>query len=145
MDLLTVQESAQLLKLAPVTVRRHIASGRLPAVRVGRLVRLHREAVEAFASPFEPGDGSSSPQRERRPREEHSLLRPARLRQAEPVENGGEVEEFGPSILEGQPLTFDDPIWGIVGMFDSSPDGPGDVATNKDRYLAEAHANLHGE
>ena len=36
MELLTVDEVAQLLRVSPLTVRRHIASGRLPALKVGR-------------------------------------------------------------------------------------------------------------
>jgi excisionase family DNA binding protein len=54
LDLLTVHETATMLKLNPETVRRHIASGRLSAVRVGRRVRIPREAVEAFAVPVTP-------------------------------------------------------------------------------------------
>ncbi len=51
MDLLTVQETAALLKVSDGTVRRHVAAGRLPAVRVGRLIRIRREAVERFLEP----------------------------------------------------------------------------------------------
>ena len=51
MELLTVDETARLLKVAPVTVRRYIADGRLPAVRVGRSVRVQREAVGALLRP----------------------------------------------------------------------------------------------
>ena len=54
MELLTVYETARLLKVSPITIRRYIASGRLPAVRVGRLVRLDREAVEALVEPIKP-------------------------------------------------------------------------------------------
>lgn len=45
MELLTVQETAQMLKVTPTTVRRYITAGRLPAVKVGRGVRVHKEAV----------------------------------------------------------------------------------------------------
>lgn len=51
MDLLTVQETATLLEVSEGTVRRHVAAGRLPAVRVGRLIRIRREAVERFIEP----------------------------------------------------------------------------------------------
>lgn len=50
-ELLTVDEVAKLLKVSPITVRRHIASGRLHAVRAGRNVRVPRESVEAFLTP----------------------------------------------------------------------------------------------
>ena len=54
MDLLTVQETAALLRLNPKTVRKYIATGRLAARRVGRRVRVERAAAEALAAPFLP-------------------------------------------------------------------------------------------
>ena len=51
MELLTVRESAELLRVTPITIRRYIAAGRLPAVRVGRGVRVRREAVEGLLEP----------------------------------------------------------------------------------------------
>ena len=54
MELLTVQETAQTLKVNPITVRRYIADGRLAAVKVGRGVRVRKESVEQFVEPIEP-------------------------------------------------------------------------------------------
>lgn len=54
MELLTVQETAQMLKVTPTTVRRYITAGRLPAVKVGRGVRVHKEAVIDLLSPIAP-------------------------------------------------------------------------------------------
>jgi excisionase family DNA binding protein len=51
MELLTVQETAVILKASPVTVRRFIKSRRLPAVRVGRSLRVRREDVESLPLP----------------------------------------------------------------------------------------------
>jgi excisionase family DNA binding protein len=48
-ELLTVQETAQLLKVSTVTVRRFIADGRLPAVKVGRAVRVEKTDAERMA------------------------------------------------------------------------------------------------
>ncbi|MBI4493356.1 MAG: methionine adenosyltransferase [Chloroflexi bacterium] len=65
MELLTIQETAGLLKVNAITVRRYIAAGRLPAVRVGRGVRVRKEAVEQFLAPVTPeraGLGLSIPQ-----------------------------------------------------------------------------------
>ena len=53
-ELLTVQEAAAMLKVNPITVRRFIAQGRLAAVRVGRRVRVSKEAVEQFVTPVRP-------------------------------------------------------------------------------------------
>lgn len=54
MEFLTVNETAAMLKVSPLTVRRHIAAGRLGVVRVGRAVRVRREAIERFIEPEPP-------------------------------------------------------------------------------------------
>jgi excisionase family DNA binding protein len=54
LELLTVQETAALLKLNPKTVRNYIATGRLAARRIGRRVRVERAAAEALAQPVLP-------------------------------------------------------------------------------------------
>ncbi|MGI8549861.1 MAG: helix-turn-helix domain-containing protein [Dehalococcoidia bacterium] len=61
MDVLTVQETAGMLKINPETVRRHIAAGRLPAVRIGRRVRTYKEDVEALATPITPRETAKQP------------------------------------------------------------------------------------
>jgi excisionase family DNA binding protein len=48
-QLLTVAEVAERLRLHPITIRRHIKSGLLPAVRIGRAVRVRSVDVEAWA------------------------------------------------------------------------------------------------
>lgn len=59
-ELLTVQEIARMLKVTPITVRRHIAAGRLPAVKVGRAVRVRREAVDEFVTPVQGAGQAAS-------------------------------------------------------------------------------------
>ena len=54
MELLTVAETAQALRVTTITIRRYIADGKLPAVRVGKGVRVHREAVDHLLTPVEP-------------------------------------------------------------------------------------------
>lgn len=54
MEFLTVKETAQLLRVSPITVRRYIASGQLAAERVGRGIRIRREAIKAFVTPVGP-------------------------------------------------------------------------------------------
>jgi excisionase family DNA binding protein len=49
-ELMTVREVARLCRVHEVTVRRHIASGRLKAVRVGRQVRVRSEDVDNFVN-----------------------------------------------------------------------------------------------
>ncbi len=53
MVLLTVQETASLLRVSPMTIRRYISSGRLPAVRIGRGVRVPRESLAQLLAPIE--------------------------------------------------------------------------------------------
>jgi excisionase family DNA binding protein len=47
-ELLTVDQVARICRVHPVTVRRHIASGRLRSVRAGRGVRIRRDDLEAY-------------------------------------------------------------------------------------------------
>ena len=58
MELLTIEEVAESLRVHPVTVRRYIASGRMAAVRVGTRIRVSKEALEDFAKPLEPEPSS---------------------------------------------------------------------------------------
>jgi excisionase family DNA binding protein len=45
-QLLTISESARLLRLAPATIRDWTLKRKIPFVKIGRLVRLRREDVE---------------------------------------------------------------------------------------------------
>jgi excisionase family DNA binding protein len=47
-EFLTVAEIAQILKLNPQTVRNWIDAGKLPALHVGRRVRIRRSDFDAF-------------------------------------------------------------------------------------------------
>ena len=48
MQLLTVSEVAQRLRLSERQIRRMIADGRIPVVRLGRAVRIREEVVRAL-------------------------------------------------------------------------------------------------
>jgi excisionase family DNA binding protein len=65
-ELITVQEAASLLKVSSITVRRYVAAGRLPAVKVGKAVRLRREAIEQFVTPVAPRPDKILPVKPRR-------------------------------------------------------------------------------
>ena len=54
MELVTVRETAQMPRVSPISVRRSIASGRLPAMKVGRGVRLHRADVDRLLTVIAP-------------------------------------------------------------------------------------------
>ena len=51
MELLTIKEAAAFLRVSPITVRRRIAGGQLRAVRVGKGIRIPREALDEFLRP----------------------------------------------------------------------------------------------
>ena len=53
MELMTIQEAADALRVAPVTVRRYIRSGRLRAVKVGRGLRVEKHDLERVPEPIE--------------------------------------------------------------------------------------------
>lgn len=101
MELITIQEAAVLLRVSPVTVRRHVAAGRLPAVRVGRQIRIERDALDDFAAPVAAPPSQAS------------------------------ADDL---------LTVDSPFWELFGILG---DGPDDLSTNHDAYLAEAYADNH--
>jgi excisionase family DNA binding protein len=48
LELLTVAEVARLCRVHPITIRRHIAQGRLKSLRLGRSIRVRREDVESY-------------------------------------------------------------------------------------------------
>ena len=48
LDLVSVRDVADQLGVHPETIRRLIHDGRLDAVRVGRVLRVHREGVNQF-------------------------------------------------------------------------------------------------
>ena len=53
--LLTIPQAAELLALAPATLRKWLYLRRLPCVRLGRAVRLREADVEAFVrAGFDP-------------------------------------------------------------------------------------------
>ena len=115
MELMTIQEAADALRVKPVTVRRYIAKGRLKAVRVGRGLRVDREAVEQLP---EPAEGLYP-----------DWLPPSGYKYAK--------------YLKGIPTSDDDPLWNIVGIGAGKDDGRTDVSTNKHKYLAEAYLDTH--
>lgn len=91
MELLTVEETAKLLKINPMTVRRYITAGKLPAVKVGRRVRVRKEAVEGLLAPIAP----------KRP-DADTIIR----------EEGGGMKEMEPFVA--RPLTTEERARGLA-------------------------------
>jgi excisionase family DNA binding protein len=54
-ELLSIQEVAQITGLHEITIRRYVRSGELEAVRIGRRIRVRREAVDRLMKPMHPG------------------------------------------------------------------------------------------
>jgi excisionase family DNA binding protein len=140
MELMTVREAADYLRVAPVTVRRYIAAGTLRGLRVGRQVRIDKEELERLLTPAIPKRNTAIP-RGRPPAKDNPLWRIA----GRGTHRDGAIISADPEP-ELKPFTFDDPLWDIVGMGASTqPDGITDVSLNKHKYLAEAYADLHEE
>jgi excisionase family DNA binding protein len=114
MELLTVNETANMLRVSPITIRRYIASGRLRAERVGHVIRIRREAIDEFIAPV-------------------AGVRTVDVDEEAPEDSGD---------LPGRPTSDDDPLWNIIGIGRS--DGADDVATNKHKYLADAKLSRMG-
>lgn len=104
---MTIQEAADALRVAPVTVRRYIRSGRLRAVKVGRGLRVDKEDVERVP---EPANDSNA----------FDWVPPA----------GRKYIKY----LKG-PMRSDDPFWGIIGIGDGDPGE--NVSGDKYKYLAD--------
>lgn len=59
-ELLTVREVAERLKLTEKSVRRYISEGKLPAVKLGRVLRVREADLETFVEERQvrPGGGA---------------------------------------------------------------------------------------
>lgn len=57
-ELLTVQEVAELTRLHEMTIRRYIREGKLEAIRIGRRIRVPRQAVERLMERAQPEAGA---------------------------------------------------------------------------------------
>jgi excisionase family DNA binding protein len=163
MDYLTVKETAQLLRVSPITVRRYIASGQLAAERVGRGIRVRREAIEEFVTPVVPG-------------EFYWPRRPANYEEEDLVEICSRSSPTGvmwvlidrlDDYLDQHVPVGDDPLGNIIGLASGTETGggaqepgaenlptvlhalgvsagifrtgqPTNIAEHKDEYLAEA-------
>lgn len=60
-EFLTVAEVASLLKLNPQTIRNWIDAGRLPAVRIGRRVRVLRRDLDQLLEQSQPARRQRAP------------------------------------------------------------------------------------
>ena len=110
--LLTVKEVAELTQLHEITIRRYIASGELAAVRVGRRVRVRRDALAQFLKPIYPSNPDQTVEIARETAIPYQMV---------------EKTEGAFSQSPGA-----DPLLGIVGLFDS---GIGNLAENHDDHL----------
>lgn len=54
--LLTINESAEYLKLSPNTIRNFILRGTLKAERVGRSIRIQKANIDALLTPYVGGE-----------------------------------------------------------------------------------------
>jgi len=142
MDFLTVNETAQRLRVSPITVRRYIASGRLAAERAGRGIRVQREAIEAFITPVAPASHGTTVVREVDLETTNGSPGTSGDEYGDELrtvaDRGWDEDEDDACLADelGEPFTMDDPLWDIVGIGDSGE--PNHVASNKHKYIADA-------
>jgi len=60
--LLSIANASEELDVHPITIRRLISSGRIPALRIGRKVLIRRDALEQFVKRAEREAKRRSPQ-----------------------------------------------------------------------------------
>ncbi|MGH2614435.1 MAG: helix-turn-helix domain-containing protein [Thermomicrobiales bacterium] len=133
MDLLTVKETARELRVSPITVRRYIASGKLRAERVGRGIRVRREAIEDFVTPVVAQQASLE--------QFHWSHRPPNYAEEDLVEissQGGVVWVLVDRLDEYLDEHGKDgnPFGDFIGIGRSG--GPTNIAEHKAEYIADA-------
>lgn len=160
MDFLTVKETAEILKVSPLTVRRYISRNILHAKRVGRTIRIPRSELERWGEhatpefetlgsspikgqPFTEDDplwsiiGMDTPtemtDRGAEGDTRHHRGQPAATK--DPVPAGKSTEQVW------RPTSKDDSIWRIADLVDD--DGPTDASANIHNYIADAIEDWH--
>ncbi len=108
MALLTVQETAKMLKVTPMTIRRYIAAGRLSAVKVGKLVRIREESLEQLMQPIAANGAEQAKKRPTRlrkptPTAEALLHLVAIGRSAEPTDVAKHKDDYLAQSYEARP------------------------------------------
>jgi excisionase family DNA binding protein len=108
MNYLTVHEVATRLRVSDLTIRRWIWSGRLPAERFGRLIRIREADVGALATDSSPRTTGATASL--RPGSAAALLEGAR--QCGRIVEPGDIEELERLIAEGfeRPGETGDPL-----------------------------------
>ena len=119
--LLTVREVAELTQLHEITIRRYIKAGKLDAVRIGRRIRVPREALAQLVKPMHP---ARADQPTGTVKETTVAYRTKDAPKADVAESDGANSESAGSA---------DPLWDIVGLFDS---GLGGLAEEHDEWPA---------
>lgn len=109
-DVLTVAQLAEYLQLHKLTVYKYIREGRIPAVKIGRIIRIRAEEVGSFLLAQQVRSTERAGSRPRQPR----ASAPAAALQQSEVYVGPVHEEQAPprdTIVTGNPLD-----WVIRGL-----------------------------
>ena len=89
-----------------------------------------------------PLDVSDLPELEQAAEEVKATGKPRRIvRGSEELAVLQPAKKLRRSRLRGKPITADDPFWNLLGAARS--EGPGDISSNKQKYLVDAIADLH--
>lgn len=151
MDLLTVKETAEILKVSPLTVRRYISRNILHAKRIGRTIRIPRSELERLGEHAEPEFETlgSSPIKGQPTTEDDPLWSIIGMGTSTEIADGdtrrheelpAATKELVPTGTgtkrEWRPTSKDDSIWRIADLVDD--DGPTDASANIHKYIADA-------
>ncbi len=141
MELFTVKETAQILRVSPITVRRYIASGQLAAERVGRGIRVRREAMEDFVTPVvSQTNNRESVEVSRNPPVDSRHLDDNWVEIWSPSSPDGSVWVHVDKLdeyLDARGTEEGSPLGNIIGIGRSGE--PTNIAEHKDDYLADAY------
>ena len=145
MDFLTVKETAHMLRVSPITVRRYIASGQLAAERVGRGIRVRREAIEEFVTPVEPIEPLGKPFTMDDPlwdivgigaSDVPDDVASNKYKYVADAIEASWSDDSEEEVEDGRPRTVLEGLGISVGIFRSGERT--DIAEHKDEYLADA-------
>lgn len=156
MELLTIKEAAEILKVSPLTVRRYISRDILHAIHLGGGVRIRREELERLGAPEEPEfETLGSPSIEGRPfTKDDPLWSMIGIGSSRATAHGvadsdansdeqpaGEILPRGDDKRTWRPTFEDDSIWQIADLIDD--DGPTDASSDIHEYIADAIEDWH--